>query len=151
MKTSISSIFVASALFFSSCTSKDAVPAASNAPFSAKLGTEVFTSPDAKLMIAASNTIAAFAKDSKGRTFGIAIFEKDFPFNKAVNVAFSPSISYIDEKKAVYIAESGTMTIISYTKNSAGTVTNIKGIFGVVLTAGVAKITVTDGKFDLSK
>lgn len=136
----------------SSCTkSSTATPTSgSTGKFVAKLDADPFSAPDAYIMPAFGGTIAVMAKDAKGRTFSLAIFEKDFPVNKAVEVAYSPSISYADEKGKTFIAKSGTMTITAYAKNSSGTVSNLKGNFNVVLTSDGQDINASEGAFDVS-
>jgi hypothetical protein len=141
-------------LLFTACTKKSTTSTPTPTPtvgnFTTKLGDEDFSAPDAYIMPAFGGTIAVMAKDSKGRSFSIAIFEKDFPIGKAVKVAYSPSISYTNEKNVAYIAKDGTMTITAYGKNSSGTVTNLKGNFAVTFTADGRDIITKDGTFDVS-
>jgi hypothetical protein len=159
MKKQIKNLTVLVALFIAAsnligCTKKDSTstptPTTTTGKFTCKLGDENFSSPDAYIMPAFGGTIAVMAKDAKGRSFSLAIFEKDFPLNKTVEVAYSPSISYADEKSITYIAKAGTMTITAYGKNSSGAVTNIKGNFSVTLTQDGSDIRATEGVFDVS-
>ncbi|MFA6150711.1 MAG: hypothetical protein WC716_05280 [Chitinophagaceae bacterium] len=146
-------LFIAAAQVTSckkSATTPPPTPTPASGKFTATLGAEAFSAPDAYIMPALGGTIAVMAKDAKGRSFSIAIFEKDFPVNKAVEVAFSPSISYSDEKSKTYIAKSGSMTITEYGKNSSGTVIKLKGTFSITVVSDGAEIIVKDGIFDVS-
>lgn len=158
MKYIISKISIVGAfliLALASCTKKTTTttttPTPTTGKFTAIIGdADNFSAPDAYIMPAFGGTIAVMAKDATGRTFQLAIFEKDFPVNKAISVAFSPSISYANEKSETYIAKEGTMTITEYGKNSSGTVTNLKGNFAVTLTKDGRDLIVKNGMFDVS-
>lgn len=148
------SVLFTTLLSASSCTktpsSSTPTPAPAIGKFTCTLGEEDFSAPDPSIAkISFGGTIALTAKDTKNRTFSMAIFEKDFPLNKEVNIAYSPSISYLDEKGKTYIPKSGTLTISGYTKDAGGALTNMKGTFSVVLTADARDITVSNGVFDV--
>lgn len=125
-------------------------PAPATGKFVCKLGEEDFSASDPSIAkVSFGGTIAVTAKDTKSRTFSMAIFEKDFPVGKEVNVAYSPSISYVDEKGTTYISKSGTMTVSAYTKDGGGALSAMKGTFSIVLTADGRDIVVTNGVFDV--
>lgn len=158
MKKHFKNLFVLVALFLAatnliSCSKKDSTstptPTPTTGTFTASIAGDAFSAPDAYIMPAFGGTIASIAKDAKGRSFNLSIFEKDFPLNNAVGVAFSPSISYANESGTTYIAKSGTMTITEYGKTSSGSVNHIVGNFSIVVTSDGNDITITDGKFDI--
>lgn len=149
-------VLFATAIQLVSCTktpsSTTPTPTPTAGKFTCKLGDEDFSAPDPSIAkISFGGTIAVTAKDTKNRTFSMAIFEKDFPVNKEVNVAYSPSISYKDDKGVTYISKSGTMTVSAFTKDAGGALTNMKGTFSIVLTADGSgrDIVVTSGVFDV--
>jgi hypothetical protein len=152
-------LIAASILCFSACKKdKDESPApvtpttttTNSGTFVAKIEGDAFSATEANIMPALGGTIAVMAKDSKGRSFTISIFEKDFPVNKAVGVAYSPSVSYAVSGKT-YIANSGTMTITEYVKNSSGKVVNLKGNFSIVVVDKGEEIAITEGAFDVKE
>ncbi len=152
MKANFTSFILLFSLLNFSC-SKSATDAAATPAenFSAMIDTEKYSDNTAYISPALGGTIAIFSKDAKGRTFTVAIFEKDFPLNKAINIAFSPSISFGNETKETFIAKSGTMTISAYEKSSTGILNKITGTFAFVGTGGKKDVNITAGKFSVSK
>ncbi|GEM_PF-5549826 len=150
----LSSLLAGTVLLFSACSKSETeptTPVAAKGTFTAMVGSDAFSAPDAYIMPAAGGTIAVMAKDASGRSFTIAIFEKDFPVNSPVGVAYSPSISYADASSKTYIASAGTMTITAYGKDASGSVNNLKGKFNITVVNDGAEIAITEGNFDVNK
>lgn len=136
-------------LFTSSCSKDSSSPSPTTGAFTAKIDGDAFTAPDAYILNGASGTNVVFATDAKSRSFQMAIQEKDFPLNTAVDVAFSASISYKDAAGTTFIAKSGTVTFTEFGKNNLGTVNHMVGSFSIVVTSGGVDLTITEGKFDV--
>ncbi|MCR6642514.1 MAG: hypothetical protein NVV82_26870 [Sporocytophaga sp.] len=147
-------LFVVSILCFSACKKdKDQSPApatqtSTSGSFVAKIGDDAYSATEVSFIPAVGGTIAAMAKDANGRSFYIAIFEKDFPIDKAVNVAFSSSISYVVSNKT-HTPKSGTMTISKLEKNDSGKIISLKGTFSIVVANSGNEIAITEGAFDV--
>jgi hypothetical protein len=125
-----------------SCSkSSDPTPASTGKAFTVKIGTIDYATDDVTFL-SGGGTLAGISKDTKG-SFSIAVFAKDFPLGKAINVAYSPSISFLDDKKVTYITKSGTMTF------SALDATKMTGTFALVMVSGTKELTMTEGKFNI--
>ena len=155
MKNAIVQLAVTAAALFAltGCKKDDPAPPANNtgtAVFSAKIGGDSYNAPDSSYILnGASNAIAVFSKDAKGRGFQMALFEKDFPAGKAVGIAFTPSLSYKDAQGVTYIAKEGLLTVTEYGKNNLEVVNHMVGTFTATMTASGNDIQITDGKFDM--
>ncbi len=161
MKKQIKSILILTlvsilSMQYSSCsksataTTPTPTPTPNVGKFTCMLGTESFSAPDAYLLNGAGGTLGVIAKDSKGRTFQLSIFENQFPVNTAKDVAWATAIAYTDENQKTYVTKLGTMTITSYGKTSGGVTNNMKGNFSITVTSNGQDIVVTEGVFDVS-
>jgi hypothetical protein len=141
-KTSLCLFIIA--LLFNACgePENDPTPSTSSAAFTAKIGTLDLSTNDVTFL--AFSSIGAIVKDTKGRSFTIAVFAKDFPLNKAISIAYTPSIAYTDENKVTYIAKSGTMTFSTLDN------TKMVGEFNMIAVANTKELTIT-GKFNIVK
>lgn len=137
-------------LQINSCSKSATTTTTTTGKFTCLLGTENFSAPDAYLLNGAGGTLGVIAKDSKGRTFEISIFEKDFPVNTVIDVSYSTAIAYTNESAKTYIAKSGTMTITAYSKTSTGIVNNMKGNFSITGVSSGQEIVISEGVFDVS-
>ncbi len=155
MKNSIVRLAVtAAALFaFTGCKKDDPAPPANNTPkavFTAKIDGDVYNAPDSSYILnGAGNAIAVFSNEASGRSFQMAIFEKDYPAGKTVGIAFTPSLAYKDGKGALYIAKEGSLTVTEYGKNDLGVVNHMVGTFAATMTADAKEIQITEGRFDV--
>jgi hypothetical protein len=134
-----------------SCGSSTDSSATPTGNFTATINGASYSDNAAYIGPSAGGTIAVFSTDSKGNSFIISIFEKDFPVNKATSINFSPSVSYTNAAKETYIPKTGTLTITSYEKSSAGVVNKMSGTFEMVGVGGKAEVNITAGKFNVSR
>jgi len=130
-----------------SCSSEDeAEPVVANeGQFTATIDGEAFSSNDITyLSVGGTEGIIAYGPD-RSTYFSVAIFPENFPVGQDVDIAFSPSVSYIIGDKT-YIAQSGTM---NFSILEPGI--RMKGTFSFIGVNDGATLTITNGQFDVSK
>ncbi|MFY0483575.1 hypothetical protein ACI6PS_13335 [Flavobacterium sp. PLA-1-15] len=130
-----------------SCSSEDdGDPVITNdGQFTATVDGEAFSSNDITyLSVGGTEGILAYGAD-RSTYFSVAIFPENFPVGQDVDIAFSPSVSYVIGDKT-YIAESGTM---NFSVLEPGV--RMKGTFSFTGVNDGASVTITNGQFDVSK
>jgi len=130
-----------------SCSSEDeGEPVVANeGRFTATIDGEAFSSNDVTyLSVGGTEGIIAYGAD-RSTYFSVAIFPENFPVGQDIDIAFSPSVSYIIGDKT-YIAQSGTM---NFSILEPGI--RMKGTFSFVGVNDGDTLTITDGQFDVSK
>ena len=130
-----------------SCSSEDeGEPVVANeGRFTATIDGEAFSSNDVTyLSVGGTEGIIAYGAD-RSTYFSVAIFPENFPVGQDIDIAFSPSVSYIIGDKT-YIAQSGTM---NFSILEPGI--RMKGTFSFIGVNDGATLTITDGQFDVSK
>ena len=131
-----------------SCSSEDeGEPVVTNeGQFTATIDGEAFSSNDITyLSVGGTEGIIAYGGADRSTYFSVAIFPENFPVGQDIDIAFSPSVSYVVGDKT-YIAQSGTM---NFSVLEPGT--RMKGTFSFVGVNDGATLTITNGQFDVSK
>lgn len=129
-----------------SCSSEeDGEPVVTNeGQFTATVDGEAFSSNDITyLSVGGTEGIIAYGED-RSTYFSVAIFPENFPVGQDIDIAFSPSVSYIIGEKT-YIAQSGTM---NFSILEPGV--RMKGTFSFIGVNDGATLTITNGQFDVS-
>ncbi len=129
-----------------SCSSEDeGEPVVTNeGAFTATIDGAAFSSDDITyLSVGGTEGIIAYGPD-RSTYFSVAIFPENFPVGQDINIAFSPSVSYINGTKT-YIAETGTMNFSILEPGK-----RMKGTFSMVATSDGDNLTI-QGQFDVSK
>lgn len=131
-----------------SCSSEeDGEPVVTNdGQFTATIDGEAFSSNDITyLSVGGTEGIIAYGGPDRSTYFSVAIFPENFPVGQDIDIAFSPSVSYVVGDKS-YIAQSGTM---NFSILEPGT--RMKGTFSFVGVNDEDTVTITNGQFDVSK
>ena len=129
-----------------SCSSEDdGEPVVTNkGKFTATINGQAFSSNDITyLSVGGTEGIIAYGAE-KTTYFSVAIFPKDFPVGQDVNIAFSPSVSYVNGDKT-YIAQTGTMNFSVLEPGK-----RMKATFSMTGTGDGDNLTI-EGQFDVSK
>lgn len=113
--------------------------------FIATIDGQSFSSEDITyLSVGGTEAIIAYGPD-KNTYFSVAIFPQFFPIGQDVDLDSSPGISYrIGDK--LYTAQSGTMNFSILEPGK-----RMKGTFSFVGVNNGTTLTITNGKFDVSK
>ena len=128
-----------------SCSSDDsgAKVTSSKGKFTATINGSAFSSNDITYLPSGTTQAIIAYGASKTTYFSVAVFAKDFPIGQDVNIAFSPSIAYINGDKT-YIAQSGTMNFSILEPGK-----RMKATFSFIGVGDGDNLTI-DGQFDVS-